>query len=394
MTMTAQLPLLQRGSQPSSKTTPAGCGSCALLSRCGGLTDPNGQHLLWGCFTGCVTPPKTASASDRNRTLPLPGECRGPDSCDFTCPMRPDFVRRMREIGGFDPPTAALRAMSVPELPEYVPLIKHRSSRILPVDEDVVAVSLFDVVRMTNGRYGAVVTDGPSLRSRFGLKSSARVLLVGVSEDKPIERYWRYARRDRTAATFSGLDLLGITVPNYSFFLDAPRSHLLWNWGRMTRVAEDLSAAGVEIVPHLNGLVEETVSLWTKFLVRHDGIRYVAKEFQTGLRSRERGERAIAHLAHIQDAIGRELHPIAVGGAQYADTLARFFARSTIIDATPFIKTVKRQRRTRGGRSSWEAAPTAADEPIDVLLEENIQRHRAHILRKAQAARPRRGVAA
>jgi hypothetical protein len=60
---------------------------------------------------------------------------------------------------------------------------------------------------------------------------------------------------------------------------------------------------------------------WRSFLQVNSSVRVVALEFQTGNKNPTEGRKTIDHLTAIQTDIGRRLHPIVVGGAQFVEYL-------------------------------------------------------------------------
>src|SRR5436305_1475916 len=71
---------------------------------------------------------------------------------------------------------------------------------------------------------------------------------------------------------------------------------------------------------------------------------YVVKEFRTGKVNPGRGRRAIEDLKQLQQDLGRDIHPIVVGGAQFIEQVAVAFKNFTLIDSTPAMKALKRRR--------------------------------------------------
>lgn len=213
------LPVLRPG---SAAPAAVGCGRCVFRPACGGLL----QSGLFGCFDACLT------------------ECAAGSSCDWTCPMRPDFVDRIREIGGLGRPIGEIRPISVSRFPLYVPMVRHGSRREYCLPSQFVGLSIEDVLKLDRlGGYGPVEDERQVLLDRFGLRPEANVLLVSVAEDAVLERFWENMGTNDVPRRLANLGLIGMTVPNFSFFSDAPRTHTLWNRGRMLRVAEALSAA-------------------------------------------------------------------------------------------------------------------------------------------------------
>lgn len=346
------------------------CTACAFRAECGGLDD---QQSFWGCFSAC-----SADCITRG--------------CDWTCPASPtDFIERVRDVGGLSTDAVTLTPLSVAALPSYVPMIHHGYGRgsdsELALDAPIAAISIKDVFRARDdGRLEVVAEDAASLRRRFGLREDSKVLLVCVADDRPLERYWAHRRADGMPARLAKLGLLGVTLPNYSFFTDAPRTHTLWNRRRMFRVGEELSAQGLPVVPHLNALTSEDWRFWRDFLRTHPEIHVIAKEFQTGLREKDKAASAIASLRQLQDDVGRPLHLIAIGATRHLRSLHKALASVTFVDSGPFMRAMKRQARVPGaGKPQWRKVSVPPGGELLDLLNNNIRAHAAFIARSVGA---------
>lgn len=342
-------------------------GACALCS--GGTC--GARPGLWGCFSECIG-------------------CN-PNTCDWTCP-HPDkmdtFVDRWREVGGFPARTTKpLRAPNVVDFPTYVPVIQHGYKFDQPLNLPAVALPTFKVLRKRrNGTYGGRSDGSAALRREFGAAPNARVLLVSVARDKHLEAYWRARRLDNVPQQIATMGVDAVTVPNFSFFEDSPRTHLLWNLRRMAKVAEELSDAGVGVIPHVNALIEADWDYWVDLLKAQEQIRFVAKEFQTGLARREAGRRAFDQLCRLQDRVGRALHPILIGGGRFASDLPRHFARFTIVDSVPFMRTLHRQVAmvSEAGNLRWLPQETPQGSSLNALWSLNIEQYRRWLNQRAQ----------
>lgn len=330
------------------------CASCGLLTECGGQ---RGQQTLAGCLGGCGS------------------SCGGPGKCDWVCPAKPDFVDRVREVGGLNARASALMPSSEGlSLGAYIPIIRHASSRTMPVSAATVALPLEEVVKWRGQSYGVAASSAGDLRAQFGVRSDANVVLVSVARDRVLERYWACRRKWFIPRQLKELGFTAVTVPNFSAFLDAPRPHTLWNRRRMEIVAAEFADLGLVVIPHLNSLQVDDWLYWQGFLSEQKHLTYVATEFQTGLRVRDRGELAVVDLARLQDRVGRQLHPVIVGGAAYAAELGRYFADLTFVDSQPFMKAMHRRRGV--GQGKWERTDST---DVGDLLEANIKAHEAHI---------------
>lgn len=352
------------GSRLDGHTLSMGCRRCPLLAACGGYTRASGA---WSCMDLC--------------------DGCDPAICDKVCLKKPArFVEDLLEVGGFgfrgipellQPPAAAL--------PRYIPTIQHGSERSEDLSVPWAAVPMSRFVRFQDGQYGPSVATPGELRRLFRLSPTTRVLLLGVGKDRAIERYWGWRGMHDTPRSLSALDFSAAVVPNYSFFLEDPRPQHLFNRKRSLICADEFSRAGLPAVPCLQAVAPSDWTYWQGFLEAHEEVSVVAKEFQTGLASRERGLIAIDGLARVQDRIRRKLHVVAVGGGRYAPELAAHFNGYTVIDSVPFMKAAHRRRAgALDRRVHWIPM---ADGDVAEMLTHNIVRWSAWL-----AARARGGV--
>ena len=334
------------------------CDECYFRAVCGGM---DGQQSLGGCMTHCHS------------------DCLA-NGCAWTCPNRDDWLSRWEEVGGWPPaPLLPIRSPGEQEkrfkMPRYLPVIQHGYSRASSLVWPNVAIPTFKVVRHGRNESLYLSVNGASdLRKKFKVAPLTQILMVSVSFDDPIERYWQGRRVDNIPAQLSTLDAMGITTPNFSFFSDAPRTHTLWNRTRIVRVAEELSAAGMGVILHLNAQTRADWRFWTEVLRDQPQIRYVAKEFQTGLHNLAKVKQALDDLAQLQQEIGRDIHPVMMGAMQFAPYAASHFNDFTIVDSSAFLKAMSRRVliRTKSGHWNWQPISTAEEEPLDSLLFHNI----------------------
>jgi Domain of unknown function (DUF4417) len=348
----------------------ASCRACYFLQVCGGL---DGQQELWGCFSECKSK----------------GVCQ---RFDWTCPCRPrEFARRLAEVGGnLNPISSNFIAMSLKtsQLPLYVPVIQHGSGRRLPLAMGTVALPTFEVIKRHRDKtYGPLPTTGSRLRRKFHLSETANILLVSPAQDHLLELYWAKRRAHKTASSLLPLRVAGMSLPNFSFFIDAPRTHSLWNRKRLMRVAQELAGAGVSAIPHLNTLTNADWAFFEDLLAHNPNISVVAKEFQTGASLDD-----VEQLARLQDNLKRSLHPLIIGGARFLREVARRFETFSLVDSQPFMKTVKARERLSldpfSNDQKWTAFPTRKDEFLDQLLRDNIRTYEVWVRAEVAIARP------
>lgn len=348
---------------PLSQSLPMSCFSnCMWKPICGGLD----QNALQGCFQYCANKCQT-------------------EYCDWVCPQKRDFLTRWRDCGAGRMPDKVL-SHSGDSLPIYIPTLRDGRRRDYCVNERVVAIRLGNILR----RHGRIVSEDPiKFRDHFGVPANAQVVINSVQPDVVPERFWQF--RKTLISRMKGLGIALMTVPNYSFFDDAPRTDVLHNFFRMMRVIEELSEAGIPVAPHLNANTTEDWRTWKSFLRDFPNVVCVAKEFQTGHRFKASAEAAIRNMRELQEATGRPLHPFIVGGNRHAAELIRAFGKVTFTDQVPFSKaTVFQRAELRFGKLHWVSRPQPLGTPIDDLVGTNITNYRkyfeAHIAMSRLAA--------
>lgn len=326
------------------------CGSCeGLLGSCGAPLQ------LGGCFARCDA------------------GCN-PSTCDWTCQRNDHFVDRLRDVKGLlEAPVQELRAPAIESLPTYIPLVQHEFGLEQPELPPVVALPTSRVFRpMRGGSYGGHYAGADDLRKSFHLSPSTRVLLISVAEDNYLERYWENRTPHDVPRKIAELEIDAMTIPNFSYFDDAPRTHTLWNRRRMAIVAEELSNAGVGVIPHLNALTQHDWDYWAALLRSQPQLRFVTKEFQTGTAEPQIGRRAFERLRWLQDEVERDLHPILVAGSRFLGELPRYFKSFTLVDSVPFMRAQHRHEAQavapRNLSLRWVKRETAQGEPLDELL--------------------------
>lgn len=248
-----------------------------------------------------------------------------------------------------------------PSLPNYLPMIYHRGVLEPSRSPPWVAIPL----HVLSGKHpgGALYSryhSAAALRRAFGLHETTKVVAVGVGKDAFIEDYWADRMIMALGRGLANMDLALAIPPNYSVWDDDPRVHHLYNRKRSLVVAHDWTTHGTPVAPYVVGTRPADWRFWMGVYEANPELRFLVKEFQTGLLRRERAMEALAEAADLQDRLGRELHFIALGGYQYADEIARRFGnRWTVIESTPFMRAVHRRRAYGpfGTKITWRSFP-------------------------------------
>ena len=358
----------------------ATCRQCCYFSVCDGIESEFG---LLDCFELCRFKRQPSASS-------TPCHCNGKE-CNSVCPFKPDFSQWLREVNGLCFDNLAQIGQTALSLPQYIPLIHHGYSRSKPLDWPVVAIETYEVFRLQEGRYRAIAHTPDELRKAFCLAPCVSVLLVGTTDDSPLERYWAYRRRDDAARQLAPLGVLAAIGPNFSHFLDVPRTDNLFNRKRQLICLEELHRAGICPIPHLSTVAPGDWRFWQQYLATRPAVDVVAIEFQTGNKNQVEGRKVLDRLATIQQQIGRPLHLIVIGGGQFTEYAAERFTRLTLVDSAPFMAAVKRRAfGERVGRRSWQETFTLARQPLDDLLLGNVTGYSGWLDSTVQSARLQR----
>jgi len=348
--------------RPHGRIAP-GCKTCLHLADCGGF-EPEPTLFNNDCVqANCCRSHLTGSAAD------FP-------PCDNVCPNNPAYLEQLREVGGLsftDIPGITQRPAT---LPRYVPLTYRRYIQKVRVEWPMVALSTYEVVKVKNEQMKAVASCPTSLRQAFGLSGDSAVILRGVADDRPLERYWTYRRRDSVPQQLGALGVTLAVGPNYSHFLDVPRHDNLFNRKRQLLCLREFVEAGINTTPHLNAAQPGDWRFWSRYLAQNPTVEVIAIEFETGNRSPAEGQRAVSELVRLQQTVGRRLHPLIIGGTQFLERIAKEFEAGSFIDSTPFMKTVYRQNFSGlsvNGKAVWRKSPTLPGESLDKLLRHNLR---------------------
>lgn len=335
--------------RPHNYGTSLGCGNCIFNATCGGLTN---SSPLFDCFEQY---------------------CCEKSDCDNVCPHNQNFIFRYSEVGGFTIKDLPKLQQVESHLPNYIPMIHHGSSRENLLEAPHVAVSLYSLFTRKDAALVPKFDSTGAIRNHFRISQSAEIMLCGTGKDKSLEKYWSHRRVDQLVEYLGTLNISMVIGPNYSSFLNVPRTDIQFNRKRQFLCLTELNRESISAVPHISVTMPGDWSIWTEYLKANPEIRYVAFNFQTGFKSPHQGRHAIRCLAKMRDQIGRELVPLLIGGTQFNADCSLFFDKFTVVDSVPFSKTIKRYAMTENlSKREWAKHPTSTGEPLDALLKANI----------------------
>jgi hypothetical protein len=272
------------------------------------------------------------------------------------------------------------------KLPLYIAQIDHGSRREIALEEKIVVVPLSAVVgRPRGGKYDVRFSSPEALRDHLRLRRDCEIIISSVAPDQMIEDFWESHVSRSILPKLAMLRIRGMTVPNYSFMLDVPRSNSLYNLSRMFRMAERMSEVGIPTIVHIQASTRRDWSKWAEVLREQIGCTILAAEFQTGASRKSIGDPYLAGLAELQQRTGRPLHLLAIAGAGRLRQMQGAFASSTVVDSTPFLRTVHRRRLIRIGPGKWKWRPNFTDpgKKLDELLALNVKAHGQRMIEMA-----------
>lgn len=307
--------------------------------------------------------------------------CGRPASCTLSCLANPRLATDLAEVGGLGFSELTQSFPKVTICPSYVPVVQHRYLGTQVLNLPWAAIPLRELFKLRNGTLRPIADTPSQLRHLFKLRPNTAVLALGVDKDKHLERYWAHSFDDLCAENLAKLGIALAITPNFSMFLDEPRTQHLLNRKRILLSADDWARQGIPPVLTLQAVTEKDWSYWREFLISHEEVDTVALEFQTGLGNPGIGTEALHRVAQIQDETRRELRFIAVGGFTFAALLGRLFSQFTIVDSTPFMKAAYRQRGyVYNGRIRWRKRCPQSPE---LLFADNIRLRNRFILQAA-----------
>jgi len=279
------------------------------------------------------------------------------------------------------------------DLPHYIPTFYHGFPEAKPLELEWIALPLHCLFRSdSDDGIKWLAEDRTRLRALLGLHPNTKIVLTGPGPDQLIEDFWRFHIHSNLLSLLKVLDIQLFTVPNYSFFTDAPPLHHNYNRGRILRVTERASEAGVPSVLHLNAIHEQTWLDWEVLIKNHCEIKHVCMEFQTGYTSPELARDALNRLVKLQQNVQRPLHPILIGAGRYAGFVGKYFGTSTIVDAQPFLNTFNRKifQVLPDGKSGWHFSSTKPLESIIPRFKSNLRDYYERIGQRLAGVPPAR----
>ena len=318
--------------------------------------------------------------------------CGQPNNCPNACPLAGDFVQKVRDAGGLSPRSDLfIRQDFTAPFPAYTPCVQHEYGDLKLPDIPYVAIPTFAVF---GGRpYGPSFDSGDALRQAFGIAKQTRIVLLSIADDPYLEDFWLHFDVANIPQTIAKLKVDFVTAPNFSMFLNVPRTDNVVNRNRSLLSAEALSKAGCSVVPYISALTPFDWDFWDGFFRERPGLSVCVKEFQKGDAHAERGAQWITSFRRLEDSVGRTLHLLAVAGRRHITAL-RQLGSYTVVDSGPFMKTVNRRALVVDrGRLRWRPF-YCGREGLSDLFRWNLQRYTELVNRKRLLARPIQSAAA
>ena len=300
--------------------------------------------------------------------------CRRPESCDSVCVVnRSQFVRRLREVEGFIfDSIPCSRPIPRPTLPDLIPLVYHGSSRTVPFIAPTVALSLYSLIDRRAEELKYLSRD--LLCQAFRICPQTPLVVTGTDDDRSLERWWGLGpKRKKILQQLAGIGIAAITTPNFSLFSNTPRWDDLHSMKRIAITWQEMMATGLPSGLHVNARTDHDWSRWRDFIGRRPEVNLLAFEFATGASSPERMRWYTDQLCRLATDVNRPLTLVIRGGTSVVSQLRESYAAVSLVDTTPFIKAVHRQRASlrSGGGIDWHSMAGNGIVSVDELLAHN-----------------------
>ncbi|WP_425409308.1 hypothetical protein [Hyphococcus sp.] len=343
---------------PGSVPMALGCPSCRHFDICGGLSIEEG---VLDCLAFC---------------------CGKSESCSLVCRKKAElFAQQVREIDGFEfDNVARTPTVAVNFNDEIVPLVYHGSSRAKALSYGIMALRLADLINFRTGRLRFETR--AELCKAFRIEEAATLILTGVDQDHRIEPWW--ALGEKRLGIIEQLRQIGValvTAPNFSVFINHPRTDDLHAMKRIALVFAEFQLGGIACALHAHGRTERDFSRWAFFIRERPEIQILSYEFITGSATKARRRFHLEQLAMIAKMAGRDLDIIIRGKPDVIPFLRKLFRRVIYIESGTFVKTINRQRAERVGNRNltWATMPTDMGAPVDALFQHNARERIAYL---------------
>jgi hypothetical protein len=317
------------------------------LAGCGSISHQPCEEWKWTCFCN----PKLFAV-------------RFNDVGDFRCDLRRPLIQPKSN-----------------QMPTYAPMLYHGSCRSSRLELPFAAVPLYALVRrQAAGGLELRVQSSEELRKFLKVGDKTKIIVSGVAPDEFLEIFWESHQLNSLLLQLSKLNIFLLTAPNFTFFSNAPLPHCAYNRARMLRIAERASDVSVPVALHLNSINSNHWRAWSELFINTPTMSVFCKEFQTGYRSPEAANEEYDNLLRFQQRVGRQLHPILIGGARFAPKIVEDFGAATIIDSHPFLRTYfRRSMVSENGSIRWEFKRTARRTQLDARLKHNCHEYQTAI---------------
>ena len=308
--------------------------------------------------------------------------CGDTKTCDYVCPRDVEnFLEFIRSVSGFELDNVPItKSLNYKKLPVYVPLIYNNSNRSHPLEWEAVAIQLHRLFDYQKGEAKFRTRD--DVNNFFGISPEAKLVISGVREDIPLEKYWLMRKIRNFPEILKNLNPTLVTTPNFSSFANAPRWDNFFNMKRVGICWSELLAEGIPTSLYLSGRTLRDWERWTDLAIKRPELKSVSFEFST-LRP-FRKEWYVERLVELARNVNRPLQLVIRGGFNYFKTLKEYYEDLTYIDTAAFIKATKREMLLKDslGNYKWTSVASPDFAFIDDLLLHNLRMRFAKLNRQ------------
>lgn len=281
-------------------------------------------------------------------------------------------------------PALRCSPISTPNLPAMIPWVDNGSGRNSLLKVAAVAIPLKRLFNFKNRFFK--YHEKEAVVGAFRVSQNASLVIDGVSDDQPLENYWALRGEMKLVQKIAQLDPSLVIPPNFSLFTDVPRHDNLYNLKRIVLCWQEFMEVGIPTALFLNARTDRDWQRWTDFIQAREDVTILACEFATGGKNLIESELYAKKLLEIARRVERPLVLVIRGGTKHLTKLIPAFQSVIVLDTTPFLKTIKRQRLniTPTGELKTEAVFTLTKQPLDDLLQHNVEVRQNWILKKRQ----------
>ncbi len=223
-----------------------------------------------------------------------------------------NYAKRVKEIDGFDLHTIPrCEPVDIKRIRGFVPLIHHAYSRKEQFFNEIIAISLYELL---DAKGAPKYFSREDITRNFRISPKAKLVISGIQKDYLLERVWRSPHRNSIIAMLKSIGVAVFTPPNFSVYNNVPRPENLYNIKRIGIFSQEFLAAGVPTALHINACTDSDYDRYGEFLLTRTEFQAISFDFITGPGYPSRTWWHTRKLIELRNTLERQIQLVLRGG--------------------------------------------------------------------------------